>query len=482
MESAKGGRPATGSIVWADPDAKMQPIGVRVTKADGKRKLIRFEPGTSAADAVALAPILAERAHNAVDEESDTVADYAKRWCAWREARGLGCVAGDRARLLAHVFPLLGSLEIAHVTRDDLKRLVASLDLKAQTGFYSTGAGDRRSFGWKTAVNVWSVARALFRDACGAKRIDLCVRDDNPAAGVAGPDIGAKKAKAYLWPSEFAKLVACERVPLKWRRMFAITTYLYARAGEANALRWEDVDLDRGVVHIHQSVNRETGALKATKTDEARRVPIERALLPLLQAMHDETKGKGNVAPIRSMDRKLSRQLRRCLLLAGVNRAELHATNDPTRKAITFHDLRATGITWCAVRGDDPLKIKQRAGHATFTTTEGYIREAENLRDVFGDVFPVLPGDLLKPPTKRGRKVSASVSAFGVARIAAHRENKRYLVEAPGIEPGSENFSLMPLRAYPANFIAASCAHGQALLVASPLFEFRFAPGGPMVG
>ncbi len=25
-----------------------------------------------------------------------------------------------------------------------------------------------------------------------------------------------------------------------------------------------------------------------------------------------------------------------------------------------FYDLRATGITWCAVRGDDPLKIKQR--------------------------------------------------------------------------------------------------------------------------
>ena len=54
---------------------------------------------------------------------------------------------------------------------------------------------------------------------------------------------------------------------------------------------------------------------------------------------------------------------------------------------VTFHDLRATGITWCAVRGDDPLEIKQRAGHATFGTTEGYIREAENLRDGFGDVF-----------------------------------------------------------------------------------------------
>ncbi len=54
-------------------------------------------------------------------------------------------------------------------------------------------------------------------------------------------------------------------------------------------------------------------------------------------------------------------------------------------------------------------------------------------------------------------------------------------VEAPGIEPGSENFFLMPLRAYPTNCIAASCAHGQALLVASPLFDFRVAPGGPVV-
>src|SRR5580692_2314585 len=70
---------------------------------------------------------------------------------------------------------------------------------------------------------------------------------------------------------------------------------------------------------------------------------------------------------------------------------------DATRKAVTFHDLRATGITWCAVRGDDPLKIKQRAGHAGFGTTEGYIREAENLHDGFGEVFPALPESLFGP-------------------------------------------------------------------------------------
>jgi hypothetical protein len=60
--------------------------------------------------------------------------------------------------------------------------------------------------------------------------------------------------------------------------------------------------------------------------------------------------------------------------------------------------VRATGITWCAVRVDDPMKIKQRAGHCTFSTTEGYIRDAENLRDGFGDVFPELPGSMILGP------------------------------------------------------------------------------------
>ncbi len=103
-----GGRPATGSIVWADPDTKTKPIGVRVTKANGKRKLVPFEPGTTAEDAIALAPVLAERSRFAVGEhEGETVSEYAIRWCEWRERRGLGCVADDRVRLERHVFPRL---------------------------------------------------------------------------------------------------------------------------------------------------------------------------------------------------------------------------------------------------------------------------------------------------------------------------------------------------------------------------------------
>ncbi len=49
-----------------------------------------------------------------------------------------------------------------------------------------------------------------------------------------------------------------------------------------------------------------------------------------------------------------------------------------------------------AVSGEDPLRIKQRAGHRSFSTTEGYIREAENLRVGFGEPFPTLPAELVQ--------------------------------------------------------------------------------------
>jgi hypothetical protein len=62
----------------------------------------------------------------------------------------------------------------------------------------------------------------------------------------------------------------------------------------------------------------------------------------------------------------------------GVRREEIFAEDDPTLKPTTFYDPRATGITWMAL--GRPLKIKQRAGHRRFEPTEGYHREAENLR------------------------------------------------------------------------------------------------------
>ena len=151
------------------------------------------------------------------------------------------------------------------------------------------------------------------------------------------------------------------------------------------------MDLEHGTLSVTRALTR-VGKVKSTKSGETRRFALEPALLPLLQTMHDAAGGKGHVVSFR--DRHMSRDLRLWLKRAGVTRPELH-NGDATRKALTWHDLRATGLTWLAIHGVDATKIKQRAGHTTFSTTELYIREAEAVREGFGEVFPPLPGGLL---------------------------------------------------------------------------------------
>jgi hypothetical protein len=47
------------------------------------------------------------------------------------------------------------------------------------------------------------------------------------------------------------------------------------------------------------------------------------------------------------------------------------------RRRTTFHDLKATAVTWMALRGDNPLAIMQRAAHRDVKTTQRYLRAAE---------------------------------------------------------------------------------------------------------
>jgi integrase len=430
-------RKRTGSLVpFQDAQGKTYYRG-RVRLADGRREWIdvpreRAYSESRARDYVQWAQeqedakggLLARRSGQELPSRVDgeTVEGYAKRWIADRKARALSSVDTDEGRLREHVYPHLRTIPMAAVSRDKIEDVRDELDRKVR----------HDAIKWKTAANAWGVISTLFDDACNAKNRELRVLSSNPVVGVRPPDRGKKTDKTYLYPDEFLQLVSCETVPLRWRRVFTIAIYLYARAGELNALTLEEhLDLVRGIVRIDETIDRRSGERHdSTKTGLARRLPIEPNLLPLLNLLLGEQAGKGRVMHCDATDRKLSRQLRRCLTIAGVVRASLHKSSRTT-KAITFHDLRATGITWCAVRGDDPLRIKQRAGHTTFATTEGYIREAENLRDVFGTVFPPLPDALL---------VRANDRANYWEERAKRRKSRLNTVEAPGIEGGPKTW------------------------------------------
>jgi integrase len=428
---------APGRVVWGKDAQGVERWHTRVRELDGSepRRPIDANWATdhgpdAKAKAKQVAAVLARgiRTARAVPRGTgQTVQEYGTAWLSWRESQGLACVSGDKSTLLRHVYPSIGHLPIKGVTRDDLKRLVLVLDAKAKKG----KSDDGKPFAWKSAVNAWAIVLALFRDATKSKRPDLCVLETNPARDLAGPDVGAKKSKQYVYPAEFLQLVSCTRVPLRWRRLFSLAIYSYARAGELSALKWSDVNLAQGVIHVHQSEDRNKGRKRgvgSTKSGVARRIPIEPALLPLLQALHKESGAKGAVFSLPSQG-MLSRKLRVYLRRAGVTRDELHTTT-ATRKAITFHDLRATGVTWALVRGDGFEKVMQRAGHEDVTTTQIYMREAENLSAAFGTVFPPLPASILAGPTlgQKWAKIPPS------ARIGLGN-----LVGAAGLEPATSS-------------------------------------------
>src|SRR4029077_7852999 len=133
---------------------------------------------------------------------------------------------------------------------------------------------------------------------------------------------GGRKAKQYLYPSEFLQFASHDRIPLRWRRAVALAIYTYTRDAELRVLRWEDVD--HGIVDIKRAFNRRKPTeVKGTKSDAPRRFAAEANLLPLLAAMRAETAGEGLVIKLPS-ERAMARNFRRWLWKAGVRRAALH--------------------------------------------------------------------------------------------------------------------------------------------------------------
>lgn len=170
--------------------------------------------------------------------------------------------------------PAVKEKHVRDWTSDDVRAIVALLDSKIASDDISA----------KYASNVWGTATKMCADAVKSKVAELRVRTDNPAKDVAGPE-SEERAKQLLYPSEFLKLVSCEDLPLRWRRAIVVAIYLYPRAGEQRALAWSDIDLEPGIVHVHQAFERRSRTVGSTKSGRSRRFAIEPALLPLRRSL-----------------------------------------------------------------------------------------------------------------------------------------------------------------------------------------------------
>jgi len=417
----------------------------RIRLPNGDRRRFPLPAGISDARAHDMANAMRERvqAHpekyivqpgkrsHAAQPGEPTVKDYSERWFEDRERRGLSSVETDRARMANHVFPVIGDTGIAKATKEDVRRVVEALDTKVAAG---------GKFSASTAGKVWGLVTKMFSDACEAKVASLRVRSDNPAEGVRGPDRQPKRDKQWLYPREVSTLLACEDVPLRWRRLYALAAYLYLRPGELAALEWADVDMSRRNISVRRALDLRKNTVKGLKTSRSgvrkRTVPIRETLLPLLQVLHAEAGGQGRVVQHDHANKDaehglppledLAATLRTHLLRAGVDRRELHEDDEGSHRVV-FYSLRDTGITWEALDGTEHVRIMQRAGHKNFTTTLGYTHAVEDVRLGDGETpFPTLPRSIYSVEQVGHEKAQAA---------ATNRKHYASLASPTGFEP-----------------------------------------------
>ncbi|MBI2377528.1 MAG: site-specific integrase [Deltaproteobacteria bacterium] len=147
---------------------------------------------------------------------------------------------------------------------------------------------------------------------------------------------------------------------------FAILTGL--RCGELAALRWEDIDLGRRLIHVQRSWD------GPTKNGDSRFVPVVDALLPMLRGWKLRA-GTPLVFP-NSRGTMFSESARvfQDRLHVTLARAEFPESREKGRiiRHITFHGLRHTFASHWMMEGGDIFRLQKILGHRNVQMTQRY--------------------------------------------------------------------------------------------------------------
>lgn len=156
--------------------------------------------------------------------------------------------------------------------------------------------------------------------------------------------------------------------------LYAVAIGLGLRQGEALALRWADVDLDRGFVQIHHTLRRGDRQLAEPKTDRARRtlrLPVQ--VLAAFREQRTRQARERLAARPKWTDHDLVFATPVGRPLDGVNvthafQKALEAAGLPLPRQ-RFHDLRHAHATLLIEGGVELAVVSRALGHANLSTT-----------------------------------------------------------------------------------------------------------------
>ncbi len=291
-----------------------------------------------------------------------TLAQWGEDWLPRQDVRE-GGLERNRDRWNAYVAKSdLASMPIIEITQHDVQVWLSKL------------RGTRVvKLSPQTKQNALSLLRQCFEGARerGAPLYGM----PNPATDVTiGKRERARTTERWSWlrANEVAKVIDCPDVPLRARLWYTVAIFSGLRAGELCGLRWEDVDFERGIIHVRYS--RE----EAPKNGEPREVPM---LRPAKSALR-RWRAICNLSPMRShRDLVWPAPHGGCHDDGYDGGWSEHREIIGLKRRTTFHDLRHTCAshllmgTWAPGLIERPLRLEELKvwlGHKDIKTTQRY--------------------------------------------------------------------------------------------------------------
>jgi integrase len=305
--------------------------------------------------------------HVALDNEL-TIAGVAEKWIKGVEADGKerATIRQYRQHANLHIVPRIGAVKLAKLTRGHVEHF--------RDGLLAGDKALSRPMARKVFTSLKSMLKAVHCSHLADNvKINGTKRDKRKLED--GRDIPT--------PAEIKRLVDAAKDKPRLNTILKVAALTGLRASELRGLRWSDVDLKTGELHVRQRADRFNN-IGAPKTDSSRRtVPFGTDLaLALKQWKLACPKGEHNLVFPTSTGaidhhKNMLRALEPVMKSAGV-------VTKGGKPKYGLHSLRHFFASWCINPRDRggrelPAKVVQQwLGHSSITMT----------LDIYGHLFP----------------------------------------------------------------------------------------------
>lgn len=281
----------------------------------------------------------------------------AELWLKHRALKPLTLKA-YRQDLAKHILPTLGKLELRAITALTLKEW--------QNHLLAQGLSAKR------VNNIRSILAGILSEA-----VALELLERNPLEVVAKP----KGQKAEIKPLSLSEI---ERLLMvcggRFKNVLKVAFFTGMRPGELIGLKWSDIDLEKGEIHVQRAIRH--GLIGTPKTEHSKRtIPIFRPVREALEALEKEQVSEWvftNYEGKRLNEPKaLAKRWKEALRRAGLEDR-------------VFYQTRHSFATMMIERGENLLAVSKVMGHASPKVTfERYAKATSALRASFLDEMKI---------------------------------------------------------------------------------------------